>query len=261
VLVEILSATKTGSAAGRWLRAIHVAVAERDKVVRTSTYRGTAGSLLLFGVGAPAHDAARRAHIAAGRRVVLFDLGYFGDRKHCARVSIDTDHPQQYLDATSNDPARWEANGIPLREDADPQGPVILVGLGRKSREYLRLPNWERDTLRQLQTEFPGRQIIHRPKGRDTLELGVPVDSETPIADLLRGASLAVMRHSNVAVDAAIAGVPFRCEDGAARWLQDRPFTADNRLDFLRRLAHWQYGTHEAAAAWSHIKRILNGAA
>lgn len=259
--VEILSATKSGTAAARWLRAIHIAVAERDKVNRTARYSGTRGPLLLFGVGAPAHDAARRAHIAAGQRVVLFDLGYFGDRKHCARVSIDTDHPQQYLDATSNDPARWAAHGIPLREDADPDGPIILVGLGRKSREYLRLPNWERDTLRALKAEFPERRILHRPKGRDDLTLGIPSDAATPIADLLRGASLVVTRHSNVAVDAAIAGVPFRCEDGAARWLQERPFTADNRLDFLRRLAHWQYGTYEAGAAWSHIKKVLNDSA
>src|SRR5690606_31042250 len=98
---------------------------------------------------------------------------------------------------------------------------------------------------------FPGRKVIFRPKRRDDMKLPCKTDGETPIAELLRGSSLVVCRHSNVAVDAAIAGVPFECEDGAAAWLQARPYTAENRLDFLRRLAHWQYRPDEADRAWA----------
>lgn len=214
--------------------------------------------LVLYGVGAEVHDAARRAQIARGGRVLHFDLGYFGRKKVVGyvRMCLERDHPQHLLDATPNDPARWGRHGIQLREDADPKGPILLVGLGRKSRAYLNLPNWERDKLKALRQRFPGREVVFRPK-RGDVHLGIRTDETTPIEQLLRGASMAVVRHSNVAVDAAIAGVPFEAEDGAAAWLQGREFTAANRLDFLRRLAHWQYRPNEATEAWAFAKRMM----
>ena len=229
-----------------------------DTFTRTTAYAGQSPVLLLFGMGAAPHDAARRAHIAKGVHVVHFDLGYFGIRKHYLRMSIDQDHPQHLLDRAPASPERWQAHGIALREDAKENGPVILIGLGRKSRQYLNLPNWERDTLRRLRAEFPRRRFVYRPKGHDGLDLRIPTDHETPIAELLRGASLVACRHSNCAVDAAIAGIPFRAENGAAVWLQAREFTIANRLDFLHRLAHFQYSIEEAPAAWAFAKRMMD---
>ena len=79
----------------------------------------------------------------------------------------------------------------------------------------------------------------------------------TPIEQVLAGARLVVCRHSNVAVDAVIAGVPFECEDGAAYWLQGKPYTVENRLDLLHRLCWWQWTCYEAPAAWRFIKGML----
>ena len=76
------------------------------------------------------------------------------------------------------------------------------------------------------------------------------------IADLLRGASLAACRHSNVAVDAVVAGVPFEAVDGAAMWLAGKDYTPANRLDFLRRLAWWQWKASEAHLAWDFAKEV-----
>lgn len=240
------------------LRALAIAMEESgDTVSRTTAYAGAAQVLVVFGIGADAHNAARNAHLDNGGRVLHFDLGYFGIRKHWLRMSIDHDHPQHLLDMTPADPVRWDAHHLALRKDARDNGPILLVGLGRKSRQYLGLPNWERDTLRRIRAEFPRRQVIYRPKGHDGIDLRIPTDPDTPIAELLRGASLVVCRHSNVAVDAAIAGVPFQAENGAATWLQGREYTAANRLDFLRRLSHWQYNPTEATQAWAFAKRIM----
>lgn len=229
------------------------------RVVRTTEYRGRGRLLVLFGVGAPLHAPARRAHVRAGGVVLHFDLGYFGRQKEDGylRMSINDDHPQRWLSRTPADPSRWRTLGLQLREDWDAGGHVILVGLGRKSRSYLHAQDWEAAKLRQLQVRFPGRRIVYRPKGRDFPVLPCECDSDTPIAHLLQRASLVVCRHSNVAVDAALAGVPFEAEDGAAVWLAQRGFTPENRLDFLQRLAWWQWKASEARLAWDFAQRIL----
>lgn len=257
--VEILMAGQIAETGKRMLKAMAEAIeAGGDQVSRTQNYAGRSDVLMLWGVGKPQHDLARRMHLKLGGRVVLFDLGYFGDRKHNARLSIDHDHPQALLDAAPDEGSRWTAHNIRLLEHAEPQGPILLIGLGRKSRIYLRQPDWERKKLKALQAEFQWAEIIFRPKTPDRLTLPIPSDETTPIDQLLAGASLAVCRHSNVAVDAAIAGVPFRCEDGAAMWLQRRPFTRDNRLQFLQRLAWFQWSPEEAAQCWAFTKGLIN---
>jgi hypothetical protein len=216
---------------------------------------------VLFGVGAPDRDAARARQLAKDGPGSHCDHGYVVREKSGGhlRMSINDDHPWRWFDATAPDSRRWERLGLALREDADPSGPIILVGLGTKSRVYLRDPDWERRTLELLEARFPGRKVIHRPKpGHAFDNLRCERDTDTPIAELLRGASLVVCRHSNVAVDAAIAGVPFECVDGAAFWLQQRAFTVENRLDFLHRMAWWQWRVSEAPAAWEFVQKTLN---
>jgi hypothetical protein len=60
----------------------------------------------------------------------------------------------------------------------------------------------------------------------------------------MRGCSLVVCRHSNVAIDACIAGVPVECDDGAAFALyRNGPQPDENaRREFLGRLAWWNWG-------------------
>jgi hypothetical protein len=255
VRVQVLRARKASHTGEALLLAVEQAVrAAGDEIV---TDRPEV--LILYGVGAAVNDQARREQLARGGRVLHFDLGYFGRQKLTGyvRMCLDRDHPQHLLDATPNDPERWAAHGIKLREDAKANGPIVLVGLGRKSRIYLGAPNWERDKLKEIRSRLYGREVIFRPKRAADISLPIRSDAVTPITALLRGASLVVCRHSNVAVDAAIAGVPFEAEDGAAMWLQAREFTRENRLDFLRRLAHWQYRPDEAGEAWAFAKRMI----
>lgn len=173
-------------------------------------------------------------------------------------MCIDSDHPQDWLNRTPLEPSRWDALGLSMRDDGDASGPVILVGLGKKSRSYLNAAQWEARKLKALQKRFPSRRIVFRPKGDEKLQLPCESDSRELIAEVLQGASLVVCRHSNVAVDATIAGVPFEAEDGAAMWLQAREFSAANRLEFLQRLAWWQWRADEAAEAWAFAKRMAS---
>lgn len=259
--VELLRA-RASSETGEAILAAFVAAAHSagDRVKETRTYEGSSDWLVLYGVGASVNDAARKAHVSRGGRVLMWDLGYWERKKIVGnlRMSIDTDHPQQWFDKTPSDSWRWEKAKIKLRSDADPNGPIILIGMGRKSRAYLGSPNWEQSAYKNLVQRFPGRRIIYRPKGRDSERMPCESDAATPIGDLLKGASLLVCRHSNCAVDATIAGVPFEAEDGAAIWLKQREFTPENRLKFLRRLAWWQWQTSEVSEAWTFAKKVVN---
>ncbi len=231
-----------------------------DSATETKAYEGKSDWLVLFGVGAAVNDAARNAQLSRGGRVLIWDLGYV-DRKKVVghlRMSIDSDHPQQWLDRTEPNPERWASLGVKLRNDSNPTGPILLIGLGRKSRAYLNETMWERTAHAKLRARFPDRRVIFRPKGRDALRLKCESDATTPIDELLRDASLVVCRHSNVAVDAAIAGVPFEAENGAALWLQQRDFTPANRLEFLQRLSMWQWRSTEAAQAWAFAKEVAS---
>jgi hypothetical protein len=247
---EYLSDGGTSRHAASILDAMRAASSEAS--ARTTRYAGRHRWLMLWGVGRPQHAAAWRQHAGP---VAMWDLGYLGRTAGYYRVGLNHWHPTpEQLDRTPNDPARFQQIGVELREDGDPAGPIVLVGMGPKSRVFVGDQAWEARTLRELQREFPGRRIVFRPKpGRPAPALGCEI-ADGPIGEVLRGASLVVCRHSNVAVDAAVAGVPARCEDGIARWLRGRPFNEETRRDFLARVAWWQWKPDEAGEAWRFLR-------
>ena len=232
-----------------------------DRPVMRSTLQGRSPWLVLYGVGAPGQAEARRRQTERNCHTVHWDAAYFsrGRKIGYFRVSVDSDHPQQWLDATPDDCSRWSVHETPIREDADPRGPILLVGLGKKSRIYLKAEHWEVRKLAELRHRFPGRKIIYRPKPKHPHPVlaGIDTDATTPIEKLLVGCSRVVCRHSNVAVDAVVAGVPIEVEDGAAQWLDGKPYTVENRLSFLHRLAWWQWRADEAMQAWAFLRKIV----
>lgn len=199
--------------------------------------------LMMWGVGRPGHSAHRDRAIHQGRHVVMWDLGY---RKGYYRLSIDFDHPWRLMEQT---PETGRTFPAVLREDAG-NGPILLIGMGRKSKSYLNSWNWESRKIAELKRRFPGVpiQVRQKPKAGD---------GTCRIEDAMKGCRLVVCRHSNVAVDACIAGVPFECEDGAAYWMRGQEFTRENRQRFLNKLANWQYMPSEAKQAWDFIRSMV----
>lgn len=225
----------------------------------TASYVGDHDWLMLWGAGRAEHARAWREHVATGRPVVMWDLGYLGRGRGGGyyRVAVNHWHPTPIdIDRTPADGSRWERFGLALRSDAG-DGPIVLVGMGPKSHSFLGDGDWERRTLARLRERFPGRAIVFRPKPRKPIpRLDCPVSMAGSIEEAIRGASLVVCRHSNSAVDAVIAGVPVECEDGAARWLAGKEYTPANRLAFLQRLAWWQWKADEAAQAWQFLRKV-----
>lgn len=226
-------------------------------VIVSKSYRGSKRLLVVYGVGRPDRFEIRRRHLAAGGRVAMWDLGYW-NRHESLRLSVDSLHPTAAQLAMAPDDSRPHPKV--LREDANPAGPVVLVGVGRKTSVMLGVAPmaWEAARLAEINTRFPGRKVLWRPKGsKFDLLPGAALRHGMPIEDVLRGASLVVCRHSNVAIDACIAGVPAECEDGAARavFTDGMPSRAA-RLQFLGRLGWWNWAPAEARGAWKWMREV-----
>ncbi len=266
--VEVLTDPNMTSRGRTILRAMIDAAPVETRV--RQTFVGDCDVLMVYGTGHPIRRPWWKKHRANGGRCIGWDLGYWKHKEDGTirmRCTIDEDHPWRLI--RPEPPERFDAEGIKLRSDANKAGPVVLIGLTRKANRAASVTplEWEQKQLRRIRKAFPDREVVFRPKRPADPRLpGVRTVLGPPIEEVLRGASLVVCRHSNVAVDACIAGVPVVCEDGAARALYGqtlddvrRPSKAE-RLAFLRSLAWWQWKPEEARDAWTYLRtRIKQG--
>ena len=237
------------------------ALARARSAAVTREYRGRSDVLVLYGAGNPARRRILENHRRGGGRAICWDIGYWA-RSEAMRLSIDGFHPSPaHLGrAASRSPRRDFA----LREDADAAGPILLVGYGPKSSPAYDLPpasDWAFSKIKELKARVPAAQIAWRPKGPNGHAVaGATLRHGMPIADALRGCSLVVCAHSNVAVDACEAGVPVECSGGAALALYGEnscPAPAARR-EFLSCLSWFEWKPEEASAAVEWIEELLS---
>lgn len=220
-------------------------------------YRGNSEWLVLWGVGGEDQLQAYRKHRANGGRVLLADIGYFGRcksyRESSFRVSIDDLHPQRWVQLGA-EPSRWEAHGIRLKNWHRDDGRVLICGMGPKSRVLYghKYQQWEKLALSKVRRYHRGHQICFRSKPRYNEKLvGTIPANNGDIDKWLQGSSLVVTHHSNVGLDAAIAGVPCVTRDGIAAAYYGADISApvhlsyDERIDLLRAAAWWNWFPHE----------------
>jgi len=246
------------SRAAEWLAGL---AAANPAAKVTPAYRGKHRLLVLYGAGLPIRMRAMREHIARGVRVATWDLGYWS-RTETMRLSIDAMHPKpEHLEACDSLTPRARPK-LAAGSSFGQGGPILLIGLGPKSCIALGLEpyEWERKKAAELRARFPGREILHRPKPGQPHERieGTRFAASSPIEEAIRGCSLVVCRHSNVAIDACVAGVPVECEDGAAFALYRNGTSPgeDERREFLARLAWWNWARHEAEGAWRFMEEM-----
>lgn len=236
-------------------------------------FSGNNEMCVTWGPGAPEQQAALRKSKLIGCRFVAFDLGYWdriGSERHL-RVTVDNGHPQAFVMRRDEPESRFDRAKIELRNDSADGGHVILVGMGEKSRQQLTTtgrPVTELDMLRKILASpvYGKRHIVYRPKGssRERLQGCETINRDSQsIEKLLNGAGLVVTRHSNVAIDAIIAGVPAVCWDGAAAAVLGSDLSKpvyrlpdETRLRFLRNLAWWQWTEAELrnGSMWRWLK-------
>ncbi len=198
--------------------------------------------------------------IPRDKDIVIFDCGYFhrenSDRlnRHF-RFSINEYHPKNLPEAP---PDRWLKLGIELENLYNPEGHIILVGRGRKTRiqQGSSRPVWEQQAYEKIRSVFPKRKIIYRPKKMPHERIrGTKTDCDKSIRDLCKGASLIYTQRSNIGNEGILYGIPVISEDGPAtdvcwRKIDDPllPLPMDLSLRFLEKLAYWQWSLNEMMA-------------
>lgn len=258
--VELLRCQPEISRAGEALVALARASAGAGVALKSTTsYQGASPWLLLWGPGAPDRAALMRRHVQAGGRAIAFDLAYWS-RERKIRLSIDAAHPQAWVMAREWSKSRLR-NDAPLIVDAwKPTGPIVVAGIGRKAQAQYgaaMVETWEAEMMAACRARWPERAIIQRPK---------PMGPCPSIEQALRGASLLVTWHSNVAVDAIRLGIPVVCRDGAAAAVcpstlpdDPQPLPTAVRDRFLANLAWFQWDMRtEAPQCWAFLRDLLS---
>lgn len=207
-----------------------------------------ADMLVLWGWGGSEQQEAIKRQSEAGGHVVSLDFGYFDRDRHSVRVSVDGNHPQhllQYADGESRQPH--------LRREGlyNASGHILVIGMGCKSRQLYNYSGteWERKAISDARHAFPDAEIFYRPKTNANERLnGTIYAGSGHIRSALAGARLCIVRHSNVAVDCAVYGVPCVCVDGAGAFLWGKEisqgacsFDDERASDFIRRVSWFNW--------------------
>lgn len=240
----------------------------------TQQYIGNCETLVMWGAGELRRSKYMKDHLAKGGHVIIWDMGYWHG-KHAipenslSRISVDHMHPQKFVMQFDFDRSRFDSYGIEVKNFYDPNGHVLLVGMGDKSCASFGINHgqWEFEALRRIlnSESLRDRKIIYRPKPntKHHLKWGF-TNGTSPITELLNGCALVVCRHSNVAVDAIIHGVPVACEDGAARAIYDEKVqikhvvSSEVALQFLSNISHYHYTIGEVleGQVWKLLQKL-----
>lgn len=229
--------------------------------------------LFMWGPGGDTQRAYAANQQAVGGLTAFFDLGYFGRSSSAntgsVRLTFNEPHPQRFAHLAPTEEWRYRDAKLQLEDLGYPGGHVVVCGLGRKSRHLYgyRGMEWEQKMVEMIRKHYPDREIVYRtkPKHHETIQ-GTRNGSRGTIRDQLVGASLVVVHHSNVGVDAAILGVPCICCDGIAANFWPNSWgnelivpSREEREKFLVQVSWFNWYIAEAPKLLQFIEGIQNG--
>lgn len=234
--------------------------------------------------GRPTHDLAIHYGFAdglrqifndyrdAGRHAVYVDLGYWHRRKRTRfdgyhKLSLNDRHPTAYFQRKRHSHDRFKALGIEIQPWRKAGRHILVIGMSGKGAltEGYRPQQWERETIAELR-RHTDRPIIYRPKPNWLGASPIPhaqFQRGVELSDALRDCHAVVCHHSNVAVEAMIAGIPAICPIGVASALAGHDLTqiesppmAAGRHQWAADIAYTQWTVQELAdgIAWEHFR-------
>jgi len=212
-------------------------------------------------------------YIDRGKKVVFVDLGYWHRRqggrwKGYHKISVNARHSNAYLMDSKHSDRRFKRFGIPILPWKPAGDAIIVAGMSAKSAESYNLKpqQWERWAIRELR-KHTKRTIIYRPK--PSWSEASPIEGSEfqrtgqPVGQALLDCHAVVTHHSNVAVDALLAGVPSFCWGGVAESmsLQDlslieKPYRPKDRAQWASNIAYCQWNVMEIQTGlmWQYLK-------
>lgn len=213
---------------------------------------------------------------AARSAAVYVDLGYWGRREGGRwagyhKVSVNARHPNAYFRAVAHPPDRLKRFHVePKRLRTGTTGQhILLAGMGDKGAraEGFEPEVWERWAITELR-KHTSRPIIYRPK--PSWKTAKPIagtiysGKDREVGQDLQNCWAVVTHHSNVAVDALVAGIPVFCWGGVAleMGLQDlalieAPAYPADVLQWMADLAYtqWSIGEMKVGLPWRHLRK------
>ncbi len=204
----------------------------------------------------------------AGKRFVFFDLGYWA-RGQEGHYRLGVDDWDTALKMTRGCPSdRFDSLKVNVRDDWNRESKkIMIVGMSGKAAWTHGYSDgqWENETRIKLVKELPDDYHIHIRQKPNKQNVRV-----TPIEDDLRESWFVVSHHSNVAVDALVAGVPYWAKKGVGAILSPvtcdaqligKPFfpTEADKMQLLYDIAYAQWTPAEMrnGDCWNYIKGIL----
>lgn len=216
------------------------------------------------------------AYRAAAKPYVFIDLAYWGrmpDRAAAQgfyKVTVNSRHPVVRLDRPGDRVARFGLTLAPWRTEGRH---ILVAGMSAKNAQDLGIApaSWEAGAVAALRG-LTKRPIVYRPKPtwREARPLAGARYSAPgePLQGALANCWAVVTHHSNVGVDALVAGVPIFTEEGAAKPFSmaalaqiEQPVMPDGRADFVAGLAYcqWSLSEMQGGLCWEHVRQEMFG--
>ncbi len=212
-------------------------------------------------------------YVAAGLKAVCVDLGYWGRKElnpilGYHKISVNDRHPTAYFQRVAHDgsrAARFRLAIAPWRAKGEH---ILLAGMGEKSAECegFEPEQWEREAIAAIR-QVSDRPIIYRPKPSwkeaQRIEGAGFAPKAVQLESLFPRCHAVVTHHSNVAVEALVAGIPVFSFKGAGAVLSsndlsaiEKPIMPGGRHQFVNDLAWTQFHNSEmkSGVAWRHLK-------
>jgi hypothetical protein len=209
----------------------------------------------------------KRREMASGRRCMVLERGYIGDRHSWTSAGYDGLNGFADFCNDGADGEEWKRFGIePLPWRGYDGEYVLILGQvpGDASLRNTNISRWYADTAKALREaghkvafrRHPGSKHAEMLKGAETL--GPDVSLKAALAK----AKWAVTFNSNSAVDAVMQGVPaVTCDRGAMAWdvtghSPTEPPPMPDRAAWLSRMGLTQWSRAEliSGAMWEHMK-------
>lgn len=261
-------------AVGTNKRAVHIAQAMHQglqkcgvQAVITNRFDGVKADIAIaYGW---VHEDIFNAYKAEGAHYAYWDLGYIerAGLEGYHRLAVDSwDTADNMLRGCSDD--RINRLGVQLKpwRNNSRANDLLVIGMSSKAAitHGFDFGEWERRIVQSLHSvEYPfGIKIRPKPNRE--------VRHQPSIEHALRHAHMAIMHHSNVAIDAVIAGVPVYAEKGVGRIVSNGLTSMDickplvlsdmRRMQFLADVAYAQYSVPEMrdGTVWQCIREIIN---
>ncbi len=207
------------------------------------------------------------------RKAVYIDLGYWnrtegGKLYGYHKIAVNSRHPTAYFQNRPMPHNRFLQQGVAISPWQKGGRHILVAGMGAKAAdvEGFKPSEWEESAVREIR-RYTDRPIIYRPKPswRHATEIEGTTFSgrDERLATVLADCHAVVSHHSNVCVDAILAGIPSFCWHGVAKPMSLRelalietPLYPDDREQWAANIAYTQWRPDEMAsgAAWRYLK-------